>query len=138
MSANIGIGTVPCQSARLCRLTPCACSILLYAHLVEPSSAWLLQRYVAPAMGAAAAAAWLRFLGVLLHAVWLAPVYVISLVVSCIWCVRLRHRRLLVPLACRGLAGALQPCRMPALLLHGPSDPLPGLQQLAPRLVNAC
>ncbi|GBF99027.1 hypothetical protein Rsub_11972 [Raphidocelis subcapitata] len=60
-------------------------SVLWHEHVVGPATDWLLQTYAAPAFGPAAAATLRRALDALLHASWLLPVYVITLLVSCMW-----------------------------------------------------
>ena len=76
---------------RACRpnCTPCisrpACSLLLFRQLTQPSMDWLLQQYAAPACSAASIAAWQQLLGGLFQLLWLLPVYLVSLMVSCIW-----------------------------------------------------
>lgn len=60
-------------------------SILWHAHLIDPAVSWLLQRYAVPVYSPAAVEAWQRLLRVVLQVTWLLPLYVISLIVSCIW-----------------------------------------------------
>jgi hypothetical protein len=80
-----------CGWAPSCPLLPSPApprSILWHARVAGPAAAWLLDRYAAPVYGPAAAAAWARVLGAVLQVTWLLPVYVITLIVSCIWWVR--------------------------------------------------
>lgn len=60
-------------------------SIAAHTYLLQPLVTWLLDSHVTPAMGPALPAAWQAMLRVLFHAVWLAPAYVVSMGVSCIW-----------------------------------------------------
>lgn len=60
-------------------------SILWHAQLVDPAVSWLLSTYAEPVYGTAATEALRRGLGLLLHGGWLLPVYIITLIVSCIW-----------------------------------------------------
>lgn len=64
-------------------------SVLWHSHVIGPATDWLLSTYAAPAYGAATAEKLRRALEALLHASWLLPVYVITLLVSCIWWVDL-------------------------------------------------
>jgi hypothetical protein len=58
---------------------------LVNHYLVQPSVAWLLERWAVPAYGPAAVVALRRALDLLLQLTWLLPVYVLSLAVSCLW-----------------------------------------------------
>lgn len=70
--------------ARLC--CPChACSLLLFTRVTQPAMDWLLQQYAAPTYGSATVAAWQQLLSAVFQLVWLLPVYIISLMVSCTW-----------------------------------------------------
>ena len=56
-----------------------------HAKVVSPAVSWLLNTYAAPVYGAAAAEGAQRLLRLLQHAAWLLPIYVISILVSCMW-----------------------------------------------------
>jgi hypothetical protein len=77
-----------CQRSPLPPRTPARppqSSVLWHAHAVDPATAWLLQQYAVPVYGEAAVAAWQRLLRLALQVTWLLPVYVITILVSCIW-----------------------------------------------------
>jgi hypothetical protein len=46
---------------------------------------WIVQQYAAPTYSDAAVAAWQQVLSAVFSVLWLLPVYLISLMVSCIW-----------------------------------------------------
>jgi hypothetical protein len=60
-------------------------SLLLFSKLTQPAMDWLLQQYALPTYGAATLAAWQQVLSGVFQLLWLLPVYLISLMVSCIW-----------------------------------------------------
>ena len=61
-------------------------SMSLFNHALSPGSRWLLEAGVQPLAGPAAVASLLAAFQLLYNALWLIPVYSVSLVVNCIWC----------------------------------------------------
>lgn len=62
---------------------------MLFSHATKPATDWLLQTYAEPAFGAGGVAVWQQLLAGVHLLLWLLPVYLVSLFVSCIWCVLL-------------------------------------------------
>jgi hypothetical protein len=62
-----------------------ACSLLFFKQLTQPATDWLLQQHAAPAYGSPTIAAWQQLLAATFQLLWLLPVYLVSLMVSCIW-----------------------------------------------------
>lgn len=60
-------------------------SLLLFSKLTQPAMDWLLQQYASQTYGAATIAACQQVLSGVFQLLWLLPVYLISLMVSCIW-----------------------------------------------------
>lgn len=60
-------------------------SLLLFNKVTQPAMDWILQQYAAPAYSNAAVAAWQQVLSAVFTLLWLLPLYLISLMVSCIW-----------------------------------------------------
>jgi hypothetical protein len=58
---------------------------MLFTHGTKPAMQWLLQHYAQPAYGAAGVGAVQQLLAATHQALWLAPVYLVTLMVSCIW-----------------------------------------------------
>ena len=61
-------------------------SISVFRYVIEPGSRWLLEAGVQPWAGQAAVASLLSAFQLLYNALWLFPVYLISLVINCRWC----------------------------------------------------
>lgn len=72
-----------CNASNHCRLRHC--SLLLFNKVTQPAMEWILQQYAAPTYSDAAVAAWQQVLSAVFTLLWLLPLYLISLVVSCIW-----------------------------------------------------
>ncbi len=60
-------------------------SIIMFHWCTKPAMDWLLHEYAAPVYGPAGVAACQQLLLVVHQVAWLLPVYLISLLVSCIW-----------------------------------------------------
>lgn len=58
-------------------------SLLLFSRVTQPAMDWLLQQYATPTYGPATVAAWQQLLAGVFQLLWLLPVYLISLMVSC-------------------------------------------------------
>lgn len=60
-------------------------SLLLFSQVTQPAVDWLLQQYATPTYGPATVAAWQQLLAGVFQLLWLLPVYLITLMVSCTW-----------------------------------------------------
>lgn len=91
LSAGMLLTSDPC--VLVLRTTPphmlfsvlCSPSLLLFRQVTQPAIDWLLQQYATPIYGAVTVSAWQKLLFAAFQVLWLLPVYLVSLFVSCIW-----------------------------------------------------